>query len=69
MPIIYSLVRQQHLQAVAVEQGGKTGWELRQIVPGADLVRERDDMRRYFYVTGLRLLRSVAVHTAGPGAA
>ena len=56
VPIIYSLVRQQHLQAVAVEQGGKTGWELRQIVPGADLVRERDDMRRYFYVTGLRLL-------------
>ena len=56
VPIIYTLVRQQHLQAVAVEQGGKTGWELRQIVPGADLVRERDDMRRYYYGTGLRLL-------------
>lgn len=56
VPIIYSLVKQHHLQAVAVEQGGKTGWELRQIVPGADLVRERDDMRRYFYMTGLRLL-------------
>ena len=41
---------------MAVEQGGKTGWELRQIVPGADLVRERDDMRRYFYLTGLGLL-------------
>ena len=56
VPIIYSLVKQHHLQAVAVEQGGKTGWELRQIVPGADLVRERDDMQRYFYMTGLRLL-------------
>ena len=56
VPIIYSLIKHHHLQAVAVEQGGKTGWELRQIVPGADLVRERDDMRRYFYVTGLGLL-------------
>ena len=56
VPIIYSLVKHHYLQAVAVEQGGKTGWELRQIVPGADLVRERDDMRRYFYVTGLGLL-------------
>ena len=56
VPIIYSLIKHHHLQAVAVEQGGKTGWELRQIVPGADLVRERDDMRRYFYMTGLGLL-------------
>ena len=56
VPIIYSLVKHYHLQAVAVKQGGKTGYELRQIVPGADLVREREDMHHYFYMTGLRLL-------------
>ncbi|MBK52146.1 MAG: hypothetical protein CMQ45_07140 [Gammaproteobacteria bacterium] len=56
VPILYSLVKHYHLQAVAVKQGGKTGYELRQIVPGADLVRERDEIRRYFYATGLRLL-------------
>ena len=60
------LVRQQHLQAVAVEQGGKTGWELRQIVQRR-LVRERDDMRRYFYVTGLGLLDQLrSIQLAGP---
>ena len=56
IPLLYALIKHYHLQALAVENGGRTGYELRQIVPGTDWVRERDDMRRYFHLTGLRLL-------------
>lgn len=59
IPMLYSLLQQYHLQTVAVERGGRTGYELRQIVPGSDWVRDRSDMVRYFYQTGLRLLRQM----------
>ena len=55
-PMLYSLVKQYHLQAVAVRRGGSTGYGLREIVPGSNWVRERADMLRYYYETGMRLL-------------
>ncbi|GAB5500640.1 MAG: hypothetical protein PsegKO_29510 [Pseudohongiellaceae bacterium] len=58
-PVIYNLVKHYHLQAAAVENGGRTAYELRQIAPGSDWVRERADARRFFYYTGLRLLRQL----------
>lgn len=58
-PVIYSLVKHYHLQAAAVERGGRTAYELRQIAPGSDWVRERADAQRFFYYTGVRLLRQL----------
>ena len=59
IPVLYALIKYYHLQALAVENGGRTGYELRQIVPGTDWVREREDMRRYLHLTGLRLLDQI----------
>lgn len=65
IPVLYALIKHYHLQALAVENGGRTGYELRQIVPGTDWVREREDMRRYFHLTGLRLLDQIrSIHLA-----
>lgn len=58
-PVIYNLVTHYHLQAAAVERGGRVAYELRQIAPGSDWVRERADAQRFFYYTGLRLLRQL----------
>ncbi len=64
-PIVYSLVHQYYLQAMAVDWGGRTGYELRQVAPGSDWVRERSDMRRYYYFTGMGLLRQLqAIYSA-----
>ena len=38
-PIIYRLVKTYHIQAVALDLGGRTGYELRAIVPGSNWVR------------------------------
>lgn len=59
VPILYELVKQHHLQAEAIAMGGRTSYELRQIVPGADLVRDRSVMRAMFYQTGRRLLSQI----------
>lgn len=65
IPVLYALIKHYHLQTLAVENGGRTGYELRQIVPGTDWVRERADMRRYFHLTGLRLLDQIrTIHLA-----
>lgn len=58
-PLLYGMVKQYHLQAVAVDRGGRTGHELRQVAPGSEWVRERADMRRYYYLTGMRLLNQL----------
>ena len=59
IPMLYSLVQQYHLQAVAVRRGGSTGYQLRQIVPGSDWVRERPEMQEYFFQTGMSLLMQI----------
>lgn len=59
VPVLYSLVKNYHLQAAAVERGGRVAYELRQITPGSDMVRERIDARHFYYFTGLRLLRQL----------
>lgn len=59
VPVLYSLVKNYHLQAAAVERGGRVAYELRQITPGSDMVRERIDARHFYYFTGLRLLKQL----------
>ncbi len=58
-PVIYDLVNQYHLHAAAVERGGRVAYELRQIAPGSDWVRERVDAVRLYYLTGNRLLNQL----------
>lgn len=59
IPLIYQLLRQHHLQKVAIDRGGSLGYQLRQIFPGSDWVRERNEIRNYFYYTGRRLLNQI----------
>ncbi len=59
VPVLYELVKQHHLQAEAIAMGGRTSYQLRQIIPGSDLVRERSVMRTLFYETGRRLLSQI----------
>ncbi len=56
VPMLYGLLYQYRLQAIAVEEGGRTGYELREIVPGSDWVRDKSDQIRYSYETGMRIL-------------
>ncbi|NKB35421.1 MAG: hypothetical protein GKR91_20160 [Pseudomonadales bacterium] len=60
VPTIYNLLHQHHLQKVAVDRGGTLGYQLRQVFPGSDWVRERNEIRNYFYFTGRRLLNQIA---------
>lgn len=55
-PILYSQITQFHLQKVAVEHGGSTGYTLREILPGSRIARERVTVRNSYYFTGLALL-------------
>lgn len=59
IPIIYDLLKHYHMQSVAIRSGGRTGYELRQIAPGTDWVRDRVDVQRYFYFTGQGLLNQL----------
>ena len=59
VPMLYGLLHQYRLQAIAVEEGGRTGYELREIVPGSDWVRDKSDQIRYSYETGMRILLQV----------
>lgn len=58
-PLLYGLVKQFHIHSAAIDRGGRVAYELRQIVPGSDWVRERVDAKRYYYYSGLRLLNRV----------
>jgi hypothetical protein len=65
IPLIYDLLRQYHLQLVAVNRGGSLGFQLRQVFPGSDWARDRAEIRSYFYFTGRRLLSQItAIHLA-----
>lgn len=55
-PVIYNLIHQYHLHAAAVQRGGRVAYELRQIAPGSDWVRERVEAVRLYYLTGNQLL-------------
>ncbi len=56
-PLLYDIVKNYHLHAAAIQTGGSVAYELRQIAPGSDWVRERADAQRFYYFTGLRLLK------------
>ncbi|MEX2131767.1 MAG: hypothetical protein WD772_09790 [Pseudohongiellaceae bacterium] len=58
-PLQYNLAKQYYLQAVAVDKGNRTGYELREVVPGSSWVRSRQTVKQGFYLTGLRLLRDL----------
>lgn len=65
-PMLYELAKHYHIQAAAIQGGGRVGYELRQVTPGANLTRDRLDARRFFYFSGLRALRRMqAIYTAG----
>ncbi|MEX0617598.1 MAG: hypothetical protein WDZ76_10075 [Pseudohongiellaceae bacterium] len=57
--IMYELVKLYYLQTIAIDRGGRTGYELREIVPGSSWVRSRRLVKRAFYATGLNLLRQM----------
>lgn len=59
VPMLYNLIKQYHLQAVAVERGGRAGYELRQIVPGTDWVRDRSEMQLYYFDMGMRIFNQL----------
>ena len=60
IPIIYNLIKQYHLQRMAVEGGGSLGYQLRQYYPGSEWVRGRAETKDYFYYMGRRLLSQIA---------
>ena len=53
----YELVKQFYLQAVAVDRGTRTGYELREVAPGSSWIRSRQTAMRAYYQSGMRLLR------------
>lgn len=58
-PVIYNLVKQYHLHAAAVQRGGRVAYELRQIAPDSEFVRERVEAIRFYYLTGDQLLNQL----------
>lgn len=56
VPILYSQITQFHLQKVALEHRGSTGYALREILPGSGIMRGRIAVRNSYYFTGLALL-------------
>lgn len=59
IPVMYNLIKQYHLQQVAVERGGSLSYQLRAYFPGSDWVRERSEIKNYFYFMGRRLLNQI----------
>ncbi|MFM1897684.1 MAG: hypothetical protein RLZZ385_2758 [Pseudomonadota bacterium] len=55
--LYYDLVKQYYLQAVAVDRGSRTGYELREVAPGSSWVRSRQTAMRGYYQSGLGLLQ------------
>lgn len=59
VPLYYDLVKQNYLQAVAVERGSKTGYELREVAPGSTWIRSRQVAMRGLYQGGMSHMRLV----------
>jgi len=59
LPVIYQLLKQFHLQTVAVNRGGKTGYQLRELMPGSTWISERGLVRRANYFVGISLLNQM----------
>ena len=55
----YNLAKQYHIQAAAIQGGGRVAYELRQVTPGANVMRDRLDARRFYYFSGLRALKRI----------
>lgn len=59
VPIVYSQLRQLHLQTVALWRGGATSYNLRKVAPGSEIMRDRDEANELFYLTGLGLINNL----------
>lgn len=56
-PVLYELLRHNHLKAAAVSWASGTGFELRRHGPDLAYVMDRDTMREHLYRSGTGLLR------------
>jgi hypothetical protein len=62
VPLIYRILSQFSLEYAAISFNGRTGIEIRTVVPGTNWIREVSEMRQYYLLVGTELiarLRSV----------
>ena len=59
VPVLYQLLKQYHLQTIAVNRGGKTGYTLRELVPGSGWVFEKGLVRRTNHAIGVGILNQI----------
>lgn len=59
VPIIYEQLHQFHLQTVALRGGGPTSYSLRRVAPGSQIMFDRSDVDKSFYLTGLGLIEKL----------
>lgn len=62
--LYYSLIKQLHLQSIAVDLGGDTGYRLRAVVPGSSWVRPDRTVQTEYFQTGNRLLNEMEEYLA-----
>lgn len=58
-PMLYNLAKQYHIQAAAIQGGGRVASELRQVSPGASIMRDRISARRFYYFAGLQAMKRI----------
>lgn len=59
VPLIYRVLSHFHLEYVAINNGGRTGTEIRTVVRGSNWVREVAEMRQYYLSVGTSLIGQV----------
>jgi len=60
VPILYRQISHLHLQNVAVDHGGSTGYALRKLLPGSSYVRDKDLVRTTHFFTGAAMLNRIS---------
>ncbi len=56
VPLIYNVLQQFHLEYVAINRSGRTGQEIRTVIPGSNWIREVSEMRQYYLSTSSGLI-------------
>ncbi len=65
VPLIYRVLSQFSLEYAAISFDGRTGIELRTVVPGSNWIREVSEMRQYYLLVGTDLIaRLKAVYSS-----
>jgi len=57
--VLYHQVKHYHLQSVAVDLGGTTGYKLRKLMPSLSQIRDRSVVQQEYYFRGLFLLNRI----------